>query len=167
MAKLPPPPCLPDLVPHEVTKGEINIAHAPPSSPASADNAPAANLFCNLQGFSQNKRLSLLREKSDHTPARKKHGGMMHCASYVKLQGAIEELLLATLHVNDSFNHSAEWFDLHRPIVTPNCGDVNDRDNKGDTSDNKDYHPMSIVPPPSCLPKQERLSQEKYLIVCF
>ncbi len=55
MAKLPPPPRLLNLVPHEVTKGDINIAHAPPSSPTCADNAPVTHFFCNLQGLSQTR----------------------------------------------------------------------------------------------------------------
>jgi hypothetical protein len=48
MADPKPPPRLPDLIPHEITKGEINITQAPQSSPICANNAPVANLFCNL-----------------------------------------------------------------------------------------------------------------------
>ncbi len=93
MADLTTPPRSPNLVPHEVTKGAINIGHAPQSSPVHADNAPVANLFCDSQGVSQNKRLSLLREKLGHTPARKKQGGRTSRTSSVKARGAIWELL--------------------------------------------------------------------------
>jgi hypothetical protein len=72
----------------------------------------------------------------------------MRRASYVKAQGAIDNLLLAALHINDLFDRGAESSDLHRPIATPKCGKVDDRDNKGNTSDNEDYHPTSIVPSP-------------------
>jgi hypothetical protein len=63
-----PLPCSPSLVPHGVTLDEIRLAHAPSSSPLRADDAPVANLFCGSRGVSQNKRLSLPREKSGHTP---------------------------------------------------------------------------------------------------
>jgi hypothetical protein len=104
-----PSPSSPSLVPHGVTLHEIRLAHAPSSSPVHADDAPVANLFCGSRGVSQNKRLSLPRETSGHTPARKKHGGTTRRASSVKAQGAIQEML-ATLHVDD------ESSDLHRPI---------------------------------------------------
>jgi hypothetical protein len=91
-----------------------------------------------------------------HTLARKKHGRTMRRASYVKARGAIEELLLAALHINDLFDCGAKSSNLHRPIITPNCNDVDDRDNEGNTSDDEDYHPTSIVPPPlrACLNKE-------------
>jgi hypothetical protein len=84
--------------------------------------------------------------KTGHTLARKKHGERMRHAPYVKVRGVIDDLLLAALHINDSFDHSAESSNLHRPIVTPDCDDINDRDNKGGTSDNEDYHPTSVEP---------------------
>jgi hypothetical protein len=60
MANPNPPPGLHNIVPHKVTKGEINIAHAPQSSPACAAKAPVANLFGDLLGFPPlNKRLPL------------------------------------------------------------------------------------------------------------
>ncbi len=109
-----PLPSLPSLVPHGITLDKIRLAHAPSSSPVRADDAPVANLFCGSRGVSQNKRLSLPRETSGHTPARKKHGGTTRCASSVKAQEAIKEML-ATLHID------VELSDLHRPIVTPDC----------------------------------------------
>ncbi len=39
MANLNPPPCLPDIILHKVTKGEINFAHAPQSSTVCAAEA--------------------------------------------------------------------------------------------------------------------------------
>jgi hypothetical protein len=32
-------------------------------------------------------------------------------------------------------------FDLHRPIVTPDCNVAGVGDHEDDTSDNEDYHP--------------------------
>ncbi len=147
-----PSPSSPSLIPHGVTYDEIRLAHAPSLSPVRADNAPVANLFCGSQGVSQNKRLSLPRETSGHTPARKKHGRTTRRASLVKAQGAIQEML-AALQVDD------ESSDLHRPIVTPNCNVARVGDHEDDSSDNEDYHPMSghVPPPSSCLPKQKKI----------
>ncbi len=140
---------LPSLVPHGVTLDKIRLAHAPPSSPMRADDNPVTNLFCGLQGVSQNKRLSLLRAKLGHTPARKKHGGTTHRTSSVKARGVIQEML-ATLHVDDLVDRGAKLSNLHWPIVTPDCDVAGVGDHKDDTSDNKDYHPDTSghVPPP-------------------
>jgi hypothetical protein len=147
-----PLPCLPSLIPHGITLDKIRLAHAHTLSPMRADDAPVANLFCGLRGVSQNKRLSLPREKSGHTPARKKHGGTTRCTSSVKAQGAFQEML-AALHVDDKSSA------LHRPIVSPNCNVAGAGDRKDDSSNDEDYHPMSvhIPPPPSCLPKQKKI----------
>jgi hypothetical protein len=111
---------LPSLIPQGVTLDKIRLTHAPPLSPVHADDAPVANLFCNLQGVSQNKKLSLPRAKLVHTLARKKRGGTTHCVSSVKARGAIQEML-AILHVEDLVNHGAKLSNLHWPIVTPDC----------------------------------------------
>jgi hypothetical protein len=143
-------PCLLCLISSPTTslKVKLNIAHAPPSSPVRANDALVANLFGGSQGASQNKRLSLPREKSGHTPARKKHGRTTHCASSVKAGGAIRELL-AALHVDDSFDRGAGSLDLHRPIVTPDCNVAGVGDLDDDTSNDENYHPTSgHVPPP-------------------
>jgi hypothetical protein len=95
---------LPSLVPHGVTLNKIRLAHAPPSSPVRANDAPVMNLFCGSRGVSQNKRLSLPRTKLGHTPARKKRGGTMRRASSVKARGAIQEML-AALHVDILVDH--------------------------------------------------------------
>ncbi len=143
-----PPPRSPNLVPHKITKGEIYITHAPPSSPVHADNVPVVNLFCNLREVTQNKRQLIPRDKSDHTPTRKKHGRMTCCASSVKAQGVIQELLVAelsSLHVDDLFDGVTKSLNVHRTIVTPHCKDADDGINK---SDNNTYHPLSVAPPP-------------------
>jgi hypothetical protein len=144
-----PPPRSPDLIPHAVAKGEINIAHAPPSSPVCAHDSLVANLFHDLREVTQNKRPSTPREKSGHTPARKKHGRTTHWASSVKAQGIIHELLsaeLSSLHVDDSLHIVAELSEMHRMIVTPDGDDSDDGMNE---SDDNDYHPPSDAPPPS------------------
>jgi hypothetical protein len=161
-----PSPSLLSLVPHGITLDEIRLAHAPPLSPVRANNAPVVNLFCGLQGVSQNKRLSLPREMSGHTPARKKHGGTIRHASSVKARGAIKELL-ATLHVDDSLDRGAISSDLHRPIVTPHCDVAGVGDNKDDTLVDDDYHPMSglALPPHHAYLNKRRSSPRYYSIV--
>jgi hypothetical protein len=111
---------LPSLIPHGITLDKIRLAHAPPLSPVRADDALVANLFCGLQGVSQNKKLSLPRTKLGHTPARKKRGGTTHRVSSVKARGEIQEML-AALHVDNSVNCGAKLSNLHWPIVTPDC----------------------------------------------
>jgi hypothetical protein len=115
--------------------------------------------FGELQGVSQNKRLSLPREKLGHTPARKKHGGTASRASSVKVRRAIQELLPA-LHDDNSFDRCAKSLDLHRPMVTPHGKDGDNADgghNKGNLSDDNNYHPTSIFsPPPSRLSAQKK-----------
>ncbi len=98
--------------------------------------------FAAREEYLKTKRLSLPREKSGHTPARKKHGGTTRRASSVKAQGAIQEML-AALHVDDELSA------LHRPIVTPDCDVAGVGDHEDDSSDDEDYHPTSgHVPPP-------------------
>ncbi len=151
MADPNPPPRLPDIFPHKVTKEEMNIVHTLQSSPARAAEAPVANLFGDLHGFPPlNKRLSTPRETTGLTPARKKHGRTTRRASSVKARGAIQELLaaeLSSLHVEDSFDGCAELSDLQQTIVTP------DGDNALHESNNDDYHPKSIV---SIVPPQRQ-----------
>jgi hypothetical protein len=168
MANSNPPPQLPNLVPHEVTKGEINIAHATQSSPVLANDAPVANLFCDSRGVSTNKRLSLPREKLGHTPARKKRGRTMRCASSIKARGVIHELL-AALHVDSLTNRGTESSNLHLPFATPHGDDGDDSNgghNKGNTSNDKDYDLSSVfLPPPSRLPTQNK-KEPKIVLDC-
>jgi hypothetical protein len=164
-----PPPRSPDLVPYAVTKGKINIAHAPPSSPVCAHDSPVANLFCDFQEVTQNKRPSTPREKSGHTPARKKHGRTTHRASSVKGQGVIPELLSAklfSLHVDDSLHGVAESSEVHRMIVTPDGDDSDDGMNE---SDDDNYHPPSNAPPPSSRPpppRNQKKTEPKITLDC-
>ena len=106
MTKPPPPPRSPDCAPHEVTHAKINIAQAAPHSPMRPDKSPVANLFGRSLGFTLNKRQSIEREKSGHTPARKKHVHTACRASSVRARVAIQEALsaeMSSLHVDDSF----------------------------------------------------------------
>ena len=123
-----PPPGSPNIVPPGVTNVEINIANKLPSSPMPTNVAPVANLFGGLLGVTQNKRPSIRREESGHTPARKKHGDTMCRASSVKAHIAIQDALAAdmllSLHVDDPCDES-----YHRrmtAVITPNgdCGNA-------------------------------------------
>ncbi len=138
-----PPPRLPDIIPHEVTKGEINIAHAPQSSPTCTADALVANLFGDLRGFTPlNKHLSSPKETTGLTHARKKHGGTTRRASSVKARGVIQMLLaaeLSSLRIEDSFDGCTELSNLHRKIRTPDGGDTLHE------SDDEDYHPESVL----------------------
>jgi hypothetical protein len=99
-----------------------------------------------LQEVTQNKRLLTPREKSRHTPARKKHGRTTCQASSVKAQGIIHELLsskLSSLHVDDLLHGVAESLEVHRMIITPNGDDSDDEMNK---SNDNNYHPLSTTP---------------------
>ena len=79
MADWTPPSSLPCIAPPpRVTKTEINIASEPTSSPDLPDKAPVANLFGGLHRITQNKRMSISREKFGHTPARKKRSDTAH-----------------------------------------------------------------------------------------
>ena len=106
MADQTPPPDSPNIVPPGVTNAEINIANEPPSSPMLTDDAHVANLFGSSDAIAQNKRMSILREASGHTPARKKRGDTAHRASSLRARIAIQETLAAdmmsTLHIGDS-----------------------------------------------------------------
>ena len=86
------------------------------------------------------------REKSGHTPARKKHGDATQHASAVKARVAIQEALsakLSTLHVDNLFNAQGGPSDECLTIqVTPDGDD----DNKClDDSNNDDYDPMLVL----------------------
>ena len=107
MSDPPPPPRLPDCPPHKVTHAKVNIAQAAPSSLMCADKAPVANLFGGSLGVTQNKRPLIQREKSGHTPARKKHGDVTRRASSVRARATIQDALffkMRTLHVDDSIS---------------------------------------------------------------
>ena len=111
-----PPPRSPDCAPHEdeVTHAEINIAQAAPHSPMRPDELPVTNLFGGSLGFTLNKRQLIEREKSGHTPARKKHGHTTCRASSVRARVTIQEALsaeMSSLHVADSLSGRVELSD--------------------------------------------------------
>jgi hypothetical protein len=90
------------------------ISHRPPPTLPCAP--PVANLFGGSLGFTLNKRQSIKREKSGHTPARKKHGHTnTTCrASSVWARVAIQEALSAEMssrHVDDSLSGRVELSD--------------------------------------------------------
>jgi len=122
------------------------------------DDAPVANLFGASHGIAQNKRMSILRETSGHTPARKKRGNTVHCASSLKARITIEETLAADTsshHVGDPCNFCNGSSDFVRAaVVTPDGDD--DSDERVDESDDDDYNPESG---PS--PKQQKKKAKK------
>jgi hypothetical protein len=61
------------------------------------NEAPVANLFGVSQGVTQNKRSSIPREKTGHTPVRKKHGDATRRASSVRARVVIQEALSAKM----------------------------------------------------------------------
>jgi len=93
----PPPPRSPDCPPHKVTYAEVNIAQAAPPSLMRTNEAPVANLFGVSQGVTQNKRSSIPREKTGHTPARKKQRDATLRASSVRVRVTIQEALSAEM----------------------------------------------------------------------
>ncbi len=111
-----------------------------------AYDSPVANLFCDLPDVTQNKRPLIPRDKSGHTPARKKHGGVTSRASSVQAQEVIQVLLaaeLSSMHVDNSFDGIAKSSDMHHTIVTPDCNNADDGINE---SNDEDYHPPSVAP---------------------
>jgi hypothetical protein len=145
MADPTPPPCLPNIVPHEVTQDKIKLAHAPPSSPVHANDAPIANLFGESHGLSQNMCISAPRETIKLTPAKKKHGTPICLASYLKARSVIQEqlakwLLLSLLHVLNSVAEGNNC--LHdQPVISLDGGVMTNLDVDAVLSDNDDYNP--------------------------
>ena len=177
MAEPPPPPRSPDCPPHEVTHAEVNIAQAAPPSPMRPNEAPVANLFGVSQGVTQNKRSSIPREKSGHTPARKKHGDTTQHASSVRMRVAIQEALsakMSTLQVDDSLSGCIESSDhCQTMIITPDR-DYDDNQRVNDSANDKDYDPAPIAnPPPKSWPNrvQNKNSEPKLILdrnfMCF
>ena len=161
MADQTPPPDSPNIVPPGVTNAEINIANEPPSSPMRTDNAHVANLFGASHAFAQNKRMSILREASGHTPARKKRGNTAHRVSALRARIAIQETLAAdmsTLHVSESFVDREASSDLIRaPVATPDGDDDGDERVDESDDDDNDYDPDSL---PSVKPKKKTATKK-------
>jgi hypothetical protein len=149
MANSTPPPGSPYIVPPGVTNAEINIVNEPSSYPVPPDEAPVANLFGGSLGVTQNKRPSIRRDKSGHTPARKKRGDALRRASSVKARIAIQDALAAdmlSLHVDDPCDESSQR--RVTAVVTPDgdCGNA-DGDCGDADSDDEDYSPDPVAPP--------------------
>jgi hypothetical protein len=134
----------PNLTPHVVIYDKIMLPHAPHLSPVHANDAPVANLIAFARGGSQNKHVPTPREKTGHTPARKKHGGVMRHALFAKARGAIQELLALELFCIPSLTALLKAAILHRipPIVTPIGDAPANIKNNGLSSNDDDYIPM-------------------------
>ena len=160
MTEPPPPPRSPDCAPHEVTHAEINIAQAAPHSPMRPDESPVTNLFGGSLGFTLNKRQSIEREKSGHTPARKKHGHTTCRASSVWARVAIQEALsaeMSSLHVDDSLSRRVELPDNCRTMIVTPGGDEDDEQRINDSADDSDYDDAPVANPTSkSLPRKIR-----------
>jgi len=93
-----------------------------------ADEAPVANLFGGSLGVTQNKRPMIRREKTGHTPARKKHGDATQHASSGRARIAIQEALftkMSTLQVDDSLSGCVKSLDhCQTMIVTPDRAEM-------------------------------------------
>ena len=141
----------PDCPPHEVTHAEVNITQAAPSSPMRTNKTLVANLFGVSQGVTQNKISLIPREKTGHTPVRKKHGDATQRASSVRARIAIQEALsaeMSTLQVDDSLSGRIELLDHCQTmiIITPDSDD-NDDQHIDDSADDEDYDPAPIANP--------------------
>ena len=129
---------------------QLILHRPPPPSPMRGDSSPVANLFGGSLGVTLNKRQSIEREKSGHTPARKKHGNPTRRVSSVRARVANQEALAAemsSLHINNSFNAPVAPSDKCRTmIVTPN-GHADEECVKD--SDDDDYDPAPVSNPAS------------------
>ena len=130
------------------------------------DELPVANLFGGSLGFTLNKRQSIEREKSGHTPARKKHGHTTCRASSVWARVAIQEALaveMSSLHVDDSLSRHVELPDNCRTmIVTPDGDEVDEQRIIDDSADGSDYDDVTVAnPTPKLLPTKIRNKKSK------
>jgi len=133
------------------------------------DESPAANLFGRLLGFTLNKRQSIEREKSGHTPVRKKHGHTMCRASSVRARVAIQEALavkMSSLHFNDSLSRRVELPDNWQTmIVTPDGYEDDEQCIIDDSADDSYYDDATVANPTPKLFEIRRANQSKHLIV--
>jgi hypothetical protein len=167
---------LPDCAPHEVTHAKINIAQAAPQSLMRPDESPVANLFGRSLGFTLNKRQSIERENSGHTPARKKHGHTTCRASSLRARVAIHEALsaeMSSLHIDDSLSGRVELSDDCRTMIVTPDGDEDD-ERISDSADDSDYDDALVAnPTPKLLPMniRNKKSEPKLTLdrnfVCF
>ena len=122
------------------------------------DKSPVANLFGGSLGFTLNKRQSIEREKSGHTPARKKHGHTMCRASSVRARVAIQEALtvkMSSLHIDDSLSRRVKLPDNWQTMIVTPDGDEDDEQLIIDDSADDSYYDDATVanPTPKLLPK--------------
>ena len=90
------------------------ILHRPPPTLPCAQTNRRSQIFGGSLGFTLNKRQLIEREKSGHTPARKKHGHTTCRASSVRARVTIQEALsaeMSSLHVADSLSGRVELSD--------------------------------------------------------
>ena len=122
--------------------------------------SPVANLFGGSLGFTLNKRQSIEREKSGHTPAKKKH--LHTCrASSVRARLAIQEALavkMSSLHIDDSLSRRVELPDNCRTMIVTPDGDEDDKQRIiDDSADDSDYDDATVANPThKSLPKNIR-----------
>jgi len=137
------------------------------------DESLVANLFGGSLGFTLNKRQSIEREISGHTPARKKHGHTTCRASSVRARAAIQEALtvdMSSLHVDDSLSRRVELPDNCRTmIVTPDGDEVDKQRIIDDSAVDSDYDDVTVAnPTPKSLPKniRNKKSEPKLTLDC-
>jgi hypothetical protein len=124
------------------------------------DESPVTNLFGGSLGLTLNKRQSIEREKSGHTPARKKHGHTTCRASSVWARVAIQEALsaeMSSLHVDDSLSRRVELLDKCRTMIVTPDGDEDDEQCIDNLADDSDYDDAPVAnPTPKLLPRKIR-----------
>ena len=140
------------------------------------DKSPVVNLFGGLLGFTLKKIQSIEREKSGHTPARKKHAHTTCRASSVWVRFAIQEALsaeISSLHVDDSLSGRVELSDDCRTMIVTPDGDEDD-ERISDSADDSDYDDALVAnPTPKSLPMniRNKKSEPKLTLdrsfVCF
>ncbi len=123
------------------------------------DKSPVANLFGGSLGFTLNKRQSIEREKSGHTPARKKHGHTTCHAYSVWARVAIQEALsaeMSSLHVDDSLSSRVKLPDNCRTMIVTPDGDEDDKQRINDSADDSNYDDAPVANPTSKLLRANR-----------
>jgi hypothetical protein len=141
------------------------------------DESPVNNLFGGSLVFTLNKRQSIEREKSGHTPARKKHGHTTCRASSVRAPVTIQEALsaeMSSLHVDDSLFRCVELSDNCRMMIVTPDGDEDDKQRIDDSADDSDYDDAPVANPTSkSLPRKilDKKSEPKLTLdrnfMCF
>jgi hypothetical protein len=124
------------------------------------DKSPVANLFGRSLGFTLNKRQSIEREKSGHTPARKKHVHTACRASSVRARVAIQEALsaeMSSLHVDDSLSRRVKLPDNCRTMIVTPDGDEDDKQHINNSAGDSNYDDAPVANPTSkLLPRKIR-----------